>query len=599
MATVPHIIDVYPAPGSTGIAIGDSITVEFDQEMDENSINSGTFVLIAPDTGVVFGAELNPFEEPGLDDQDILSSPYYGGFVKATISFSRVNASGGVVSDSEVDYDGEGDLWRTVAILTPSQPLSPNKQYSVLVAGDEDPTNQFDSGVRTRTVFDAEPVTVTGTGDLEFTGGYTGTVEKTYVLEITTIGATGTATYQWWDSVDPLTVFDGTTTTGLRELTNGLCVSFDPDGTFALGDRWQVVCVPFESLANTYRWSFYTGSGAVVTPTSTYSASGISELGASLAPDTFEVIDITPVGRKYGVAISEDPYVGESITIEFTTGDVIDETTLTNAISVRAEPANGDTLTISYTGDLDFTSSVSGNELTILLDPGQLYENNIVIITLDKDIANTDGTTLGTEYVSYFSTTYTPLYSGIRRIQLDLGPLATDIPEESIMLAILEASLYAQAITFSTTTYQQTFFYHARREFTTCMAEKQLVGALLSDGLALNKMYKKLGDLSVSRDGLKGQLRDNFKRLENCVNYWKIAVETGGEISPDASIKPGYSVKGDWAVDAITVSRQWEPMTAIGGNGIPAANTRVARTSDSSERRQYRTFRTRSWRSDD
>jgi hypothetical protein len=80
--TAPSIVNVYPANGAIGIPIGDSVTVTFNQEMDEDSINTGTFVLSGPDKNVFFGGEMNPFEEPGLNANDILDSPYFPGFVQ-------------------------------------------------------------------------------------------------------------------------------------------------------------------------------------------------------------------------------------------------------------------------------------------------------------------------------------------------------------------------------------------------------------------------------------------------------------------------------------------------------------------------------------
>ena len=79
----PTITNVYPAPNSPGIPIGDQIVVTFNQEMDTSSINTGTFVLAAPDNGVVFGPGLQPIDDTG---QNLINSPYYGGFVEGTIS---------------------------------------------------------------------------------------------------------------------------------------------------------------------------------------------------------------------------------------------------------------------------------------------------------------------------------------------------------------------------------------------------------------------------------------------------------------------------------------------------------------------------------
>lgn len=360
MATVPSIVDVYPANGSSGIAIGDHITVTFDQEMDEDSINTGTFVLSGPDQGVFFGGELNPFEEPGLTTDDILDSPYFDGFVQCTVSFSRVDASGSPVADTAVDYTGAGTSWRTVAILTPQTPLSPGKQYSVFLAGDEDPTNAFDSGVRTRTVFDPQPIVLTGTGKIYAGGGYTGDSIRTYTVEILTGGTTGNAVYKWWNNSDPLTTYNGITVTGRRELEDGLYITCDPDGTFAIGDKWTIVVVPFYALANTYRWVFTTGSGAILTPPSLSSSSGIESLIVSGAGD-LRVVSIEPADN----ATNLDPDAVSVITITF--NQAIDESTITDeTVVIKSEPVDG-LLNgpIQYTGVIAKVLSVSGNTLTI------------------------------------------------------------------------------------------------------------------------------------------------------------------------------------------------------------------------------------------
>jgi len=596
MATTPHILDVYPAPGSSGIPIGDQVTVTFDQEMDHSSINTGTFVLAAPDRSTTIGEGWNFPDTAGSEDEDMLSSPYYGGFVKGTISFSRVNAYGSPVEDSETDTTGDGTLWRTVALFTPSQPLSPNVQYTVLVAGDEDPTNQFDSGVKTRTVFDPVAISVTGTGNISFSGGYTGSTSRTYTVEIVASGTVGNATYQWWDNSDPLTVYQGITTTGERELDNGLLVSFDPDGTLASGDKWTVHCVPFISLSNTYKWTFTTGSGELLAPPSSSSTSGIEEL-SSASTSAFSVSEVNPEGAKYGVSISEDPYQGEVITVTFTSTSIVDAATLVDAVEVRMEAANGDVNLVPVT-DLDFETTLLDNVLTITLDPGQLVQNSIVVVTLDKTIADTDGNMLGSDYVTYFSTTYTPLYSSLRRIRFDLGNFISGIQDETIMLAILEASIYTDAIKFATTISNSSFYMQAKREFTTCLAELKLLKGLSADVVSGDRMSKTLGDLSVSRTGTGNALKETMSDLQDCINYWRVVIESGGAVAPNTSLSPEYTVKGADASDAITVARQWEPTSGL-GSYRSAANTKVSNY-NSSSRKRYRTFRNKTtWRNRD
>jgi hypothetical protein len=594
MATVPVIIDCYPAPNAVGIPIGDQFTVAFDQEMDEDSINTGTFVVVAPDRGVLFmGAELAPFDEPGLDDEELLNSPYYGGYLQGSISFSRVDTTGSPIDDDAVDYDGLGTLWRTVATFTPSGPLIPNKNYKILVAGDEDTTNRFNSGVKTRTVFDPEP-TITGTGSITSSGGYTGDVNRVYVVEIQSGGSTGTATYLWWNQVDALITYQGITTTGKRELEDGVCIFCDPDGTFVAGDSWTITCIPAIALPNTYEWSFSTGSGSILTPPSTSSASGIDTLVSDSDGDTstslFGVDSIDPEGGEYGVVISTDPYLGETIVIEFTELYPIDSSTVSSStVIVRSEPANGDTDILS-TETLDYTITVGTNTITIQLDPGQLYENNIVIIELDKSIADTQGNTIGADYTSYFSTPYTPIYSSLRRIRLDLGTAISDVRDETIMLAILEASLKADALVFVSVSSVNTSFRNiARKEYVTCLAELMLIRALSTDLTSSNKMSKSLGDLSVSRTGVGKGLEDRMKQLQDCVNYWQIAVESNGQLSAGTSLAPTFSVKGALASDAITVSRQWEPVSHV-GHHYPGVNTTEH---GANSRRRVKTFRSR------
>lgn len=356
MGTIPQIISVYPAPNAPGIPIGDQVVVIFDQEMDRSSINSGTFVLTAPDNGVIFGPGLQPINNTG---QDILNSPYYGGFVEATISFSRVDISGSSVDDDLVDTEGDGSLWRTAATLIPSQPLRQNVDYHVLLAGDEDQDNLFDSGVKTRTVFDPLEVDVTGSGTLEFAGGYTGQNQRNYILEITSGGATGVATYKWWNELSPLVAYDGVTVTGDRELEDGIIVNFDPDGTFVVGDKWSVVVIPLMLMPNNYVWSFSTGSGSIAVPPSSHSTSGIESIAAASA--SLKIVSIEPAHQ----ATNLDPSSVTEIVITF--NKEVDESTIIDEnITIWSEPVDGNKFNtdIPYAGIIAKILSVNGRVVT-------------------------------------------------------------------------------------------------------------------------------------------------------------------------------------------------------------------------------------------
>jgi hypothetical protein len=355
--TTPQILDTFPANGASGIAISPQIKITFNQEMDESTINTGTFVIAGPDNGIFFGDEFNLNDQPGLDDEDILSSPYYSGYVQGIISFLRVDSNGDPVGESLKDYTGAGNLWRTVALFTPSKPLSINNPYMVMISGDEVEDN-YNSGIKTRTVFDPLEVSMTGTGKLYSSGGFTGTSQRTYHVIITSAGTTGNAEYEWYEILDPLTVYQGITTTGERELDDNVIVLFDPDGEFEIGDHWSIVCKPGIVLANNYRFTFNTGSGSIVIPSSSYSASGIEDLITSGSGE-LKILSIKPKDESTNL----NPDSIHEVEIEF--NKVLDPATVINStITIWSESVNGNP-NIKSSGVLAKVISVSGNKITI------------------------------------------------------------------------------------------------------------------------------------------------------------------------------------------------------------------------------------------
>src|SRR5678815_2490442 len=92
-----------------------------------------------------------------------------------------------------------------------------------------------------------------------------------------------------------------------------------------------------------------------------------------------------------------------------------------------------------------------------------------VVITLSEDIADVDGVTLGSEQIFYFTTIYTPLYSSVRKVRLEIGAYITNVVDDTINLAIFEASLEADQISFNQGN-ETEFFRFARKEWVTCKA---------------------------------------------------------------------------------------------------------------------------------
>lgn len=217
----------------------------------------------------------------------------------------------------------------------------------------------------------------------------------------------------------------------------------------------------------------------------------------------------------------------------------------------------------------------------------KLYENNMVMIRLGETIADTEGNALGEEATYYFTTTYDPLYSSIRRIRLDLGPLIANVPNDTINLAIFEASLHVDKISFAPIFSDgAAYLAHAKRELATCYAELILITG--SQGLGSDKMNKTLGDLTVGRGGGDISASNREDKLRECIAQWEPVVQSGGEISPATSLKPVSAVKGSTAEDRVGVGREWEP-TSVPGSGMPLSN----RHEQATARRWVRNYRKR------
>jgi hypothetical protein len=163
---------------------------------------------------------------------------------------------------------------------------------------------------------------------------------------------------------------------------------------------------------------------------------------------------------------------------------------------------------------------------------------------------------------------------------LDLGALITDVPDDTINLAIFEASLEANALTFGTLTAQRAsvirFFQFARRQYVTCVAELILLNALQGSITGdEGGRSKRLADLQVSYGG-GGEFDDLLDRAIACRIKWEATLTSYGEIGPGTSQKPSMVIKGKLDPDRPEFGREWEPTSTHAGIGseYPASNVK-------------------------
>ncbi len=547
MASISDVVVlVHPTVSGTDVIVSDQIWVLFNREIDETSVKDNFFVA-GPDQDTWSGPDLLLFHnrvEQG-DESDILQSPDYHGLVQGTFSFEKINP-GSYETYVGYDYTGAGNIWRSKAIFTPTNRLTPETTYYVYLSGDEDSSDTLQTGISSRTIFDVTKGANLGTGNISFTGTYTGTADDTLNIRIYTAGEVGTAKFVWWRSSAPLLTF-GPYPMAMAPtlLVDGVKLICD-SGTFEVGDTFAVIIKVRDIFTGNIIWPFETGSGSIVVLPDTTSTTVIgTPAGATTSTSFLTVEETTPDDQATNLDILNQDY---DIVIDFSTS--LDPASVTaSRIAVEIDPVNGDE-NILHSGIFTaFTFSVSGDLLTITIPSGILNYNNVVTITLDELISSTSGITLEEDYDFYFTTLYNPLYSSVRKVRLEYGALLSNVPDDTINLAVFEASLNADMITWRPPTADNTWYAWVRREFTTCKAAEILIMniANLSGGLKA----KQLGDLKVEYD--TKMLNSALDKAVGCLGKWEATMNGGGY-----GVQTAVGVvKGDYDIDKPPIGRGW------------------------------------------
>jgi len=232
---------------------------------------------------------------------------------------------------------------------------------------------------------------------------------------------------------------------------------------------------------------------------------------------------------------------------------------------------------------LEFEVSASG--VIDSLPETQLYDNNVVYVTIASGVAALDGTYLSSDYEFEFLTTTTPSYTNIRKVMLNIGGFIGTLEDDTIQTAILEASIEADTLSWVSTYTNESVYKHARREYVTCLASSLLLTNLGANSLRA----KSLGDFSVQYD--PGGLRDTMNRLQDCLEKWQSQLMTGGGAKTIRN--PQYVVKGELDVDRPAIGRLWHSTDdGFASRRIPAGNNKEK---EYSERRYKKSFRKRYW----
>lgn len=582
-----NVIDlIHPTVSGLGVIVTDQIWVLFNCELDETTIAGGNFFVSGPDFDTWSGPDLQTLINPSDPNApiDLLESPGFHGTTQGEITFERIALDSLNVVTTE-DTIGSGHLYRTKAIFTPTNRLAESTEYRVHLSGDEDEEDTLQTGLSSRTVFDVVASgNNTGTGEVELTGGYTGLYEDVYYIVITTGGERGTARFTFTRSSDLGSVFGPfrTKLSGVL-LSDGVTAEFT-EGQYEVGDRWSVVVKPRDVFLGNLVWPFKTGSGSIVTIPDTISTSVI---GDPISDGTLSTV--TELSNTLDV-LSIDPEDGTSnlhiipgifqITVDF--NQALDEATVLSGIDIGVFSGSVDgSSDIHADGDLIVRPVVSGVHLYLLVASGQLHQNNLVEITLDKSITSSNGYSLGTNHTFSFTTEYYPMYCTLRRIRLSIGAYIENVADDTINLAIYLASLEADNLTWNKSNLEDDYYQFARGQWTCCRASQTL---LINTTGSPSLKSKKLGDLQVDYDTSRANNNLPLKQVETCLQKWEGVLLAGGRQVQT----PVMTIKGATDPDRIPCGRGWTDDEI----GMPAAN---GRTQISGSRRVRRYFNHRGW----
>lgn len=587
MPTISSIVDaVHPTISGVGVILSDQIWVLFDREIDETVLQAGNFFVTGPDFDTWSGPDLQlytDYESMG-SEEEILTSPGYHGVVQGAFTFEKVSLTDDDTTVSGTDTLASGIIYRTKAIFTPTERLASDTTYTVYLTGDEDSTDSLNTGICTRTVFDAESTAGNATtGTVTFTGGYTGSIDDVFNVEIVASGVTGSATFQYWKSTTPGTVVGPLKTRrGGTTLSNGVSVSFS-ETTWGVGDSWTCIVEARDIFTGNLIWPFTTGSGSIaeVPEEAATSVIGdtVSTTSTSSSSSTLSVSSTTPADNASHQSIPGDGEVDISIIFD----DTLDSSTVVSGVTVTvtAEGVNGDEDLLTsgvaaVSGVCIAKPTVTGSQIDIVVASGELTTNNLVTITLDSTIASESGATLGSDYSFSFTTTYSPYYCTLRKQRLEVGTFISDVADDTINLAIFEASLAADALTWGSTTTSSavtSYYNFVRAQWTCCKAQEILL--INTTGGSNNLKSKELGDLRVE---YQTGTNDALNRALACLERWEGALQAGG-----AQVQgPAMVVKGANDPDRPPAGRVWYKK-----DGMPVANTRYKNTNYRRYRHTY------------
>ena len=216
------------------------------------------------------------------------------------------------------------------------------------------------------------------------------------------------------------------------------------------------------------------------------------------------------------------------------------------ASNISWEALNGDSALADPRYNVDHSIVIDEELVNITITNG-LVENSMVRITL-QDVRDTEDR-LDREYILFFAPVINPAYATIQVIRAYVGPFIDRVPDTTIAMLILEASLTAQAISNSVIV-NPALYALALRKWVQCRVAYDLLFPTMVESVGKTKQ---LAEMMVAWQGISPREKVlMYDKFLSCIEKWEEILKTGG-----AGVCPIMTIKGQYDPDRPETGRGW------------------------------------------
>jgi len=176
--------------------------------------------------------------------------------------------------------------------------------------------------------------------------------------------------------------------------------------------------------------------------------------------------------------------------------------------------------------------------------------NTLIVVLIEKTIADSDGRTLEEEQQVTFSTRYSPYYASPDLIRAEVGTWLDSIPDDTLSLLIHWSSKEVDLITPAGIR-RHSNYSQARTMF---VIYDVALRCLTLPAAGTGSGTKMLGDLMIKKNL---DFRDAVEDLKKKRQEWFRVVNAKGNITPGQSFAPSIAVKGSNHPENRRVGRLW------------------------------------------